>query len=241
MVAKSRYFDNSQLAEAIRIANGQTKGVSHINKFGFNDAINNNFETIWDGGGIYDYIDSVGASSTLTVTAADQNDSGYAVEIEGLDANYQPLTETIIATEDGNTGTSQFYRVFRATITSDGDSANVGNINITGDSKTLARISAEKGQTLMALYTVPADKKGYLLQFQGSVEKNKETIFKFMAKESNDRPFNTKGQFGSFGVPVTYDYSIPLEFPEKTDLEVRAKAGAVTGAGAIFDLILIDD
>jgi hypothetical protein len=34
-MAFSRYFDNSQLAEAIRIANDQTKGVSHINKFGF--------------------------------------------------------------------------------------------------------------------------------------------------------------------------------------------------------------
>ena len=31
----NRYFDNSQLAEAVRIASGDTKGVSHINKFGF--------------------------------------------------------------------------------------------------------------------------------------------------------------------------------------------------------------
>ena len=39
---------------------------------------------------------------------------------------------------------------------------------------------------------------------------------------------------------MTYDYPVPLEFDEKTDLEVRIKAGATTGAGAIFDLILID-
>ena len=240
-MAFSRYFDNSELAEAIRIANGQTKGVSHINKFGFNDAVGTAFETVWDGGGTYTYLDSTGAASTLTVTANNAADSGYEIEVQGLDANYQLLTETITATSSGNTGTSEFYRVFRATVTSDGDSANTGTIDIDVGSTTLATISAGKGQTLMALYTVPADKKGYLIKFQGSVEKNKETIFKLQAKKPDNGPFNTKGQFGSFGVPVTYDYPIPLEFEEKTDIEVKVKAGAITGAGAIFDLILLDD
>ena len=53
-MAFSRYFDNSQLAEAIRIANGQTKGVSHINKFGFGGATTNSY-TVWDGDNDYVY------------------------------------------------------------------------------------------------------------------------------------------------------------------------------------------
>lgn len=237
----NRYFDNSQLAEAIRIASGDTKGVSHINKFGYNPSIADAVETIWDGGGTYSYLDSVGLSSVLTVTSS-VADSGLNLEIQGLDASYQSLTETITATSAGNTGTSEFYRVFRAIVSGNSDSSNVNDITVEAGSTTLAQVSAGKGQTLMALYTIPAGKTAYLKQFQGSMDKsNASAIFKMMARPS-DGVFNIKGQFGSAGgSPVTYDYSIPLKFDEKTDLEVKAETSGTSGAGAVFDLILLDN
>jgi len=237
-MAVSRYLDNSELAEAIRIANGQTKGVSHINKFGYNTSVGNTTETIWDAGNLYQYPST---ATTLTVIATNVADSGKEIEIQGLDANYEPLTETITAvTSPGTTGTSEFQRVFRALVVSSNDSTNEEIININGDGKTLARISAEKGQTLMALYTVPANKTAYLKKFQGSVSaQNAPGDFSIMAKPFGGS-FNIKGKFGTAGSPVTYDYPVPLEFAEKTDIEVRATSGN-NGAGAIFDLILLDD
>jgi len=232
----NRYFDNSQLAEAVRIANGQTTGVSHINKFGYNDAVGGTQETIWDAGGLYAY---ASAPTLLTVTST-QDDSGLDIEIQGLDSDYFPLTETITTSSGGTVGTSRFSRIFRALVISEIDSANEDNINITGDGKTLARISAEKGQTLMALYTVPANKTAYLQKFQGSVSaQNAPGIFKIMAKPV-DGAFNVKGQFGTAGTPVTYDYPVPLQFGEKTDIEIRATSGN-NGAGAVFDLIILDN
>jgi len=237
----NRYFDNSELAEAIRIANGQTKGVSHINKFGYLvGTASNALETVWDGGGIYSYIDSVGASSTLTVTS-NATDSGLSIEVQGLDASYQSLTETITATSAGNSGTSEFYRVFRALVVSDVDSTNSGDIAIDAGPTTLAQISANAGQTLMAVYTVPAGKTAYLKKFQGSVGKDGgDAAFSFMARPEGGS-FNIKGRYGTATAPVTYDYPVPLEFEEKTDLEIRSKGANNIDVGAIFDLILLDN
>ena len=233
-MAVSRYFDNSQLAEAIRISNGQTKGVSHINKFGFNPALSSSYETVHDAGGVYSYISTPG-----TAAVAGASDSGAVIEVQGLDANYNQVTEDITV---GATGSTVFSRVFRARVKSlSSGTTNQGNITVTVDSAVRATILTGNGQTLMALYTIPANKKGYLTYFQGSMEKDTDAIFKLFSRPIDDGVFNLKGQFGTHGAPVTYDYKIPLEFEEKTDIEIQAKTGGTTGGGAIFDLILLDD
>ncbi|MEK9983706.1 MAG: hypothetical protein VW879_03100 [Opitutae bacterium] len=230
----SRYFDNSRLAEGVRIAAGQVNNVSHINKFGFNPALSGSYETIHDAGGIYSYIGTPG-----TATIAGASDSGAVIEVQGLDADYNQVTEDITV---GATGSVTFSRIFRARVKSlSSGTTNQGNITVTVDSAVRATILTGNGQTLMALYTIPADKKGYLKYFQGSVEKNQDVIFKIFTRNIDDGVFNLKGQFGTFGTPVTYDYQVPLEFGPKTDIEIQAKAGATTAGGAVFDLILVDE
>ena len=118
--------------------------------------------------------------------------------------------------------------------------SNQGSININADGTTVATIAAGSGQTLMAVYTVPRKHTAFLMKFQGSVEKQKECEFRIMTKhQSSNGIYNIKGRFGSFGVPITYEYPVPLKFPEKTDIEIQSKAGATTGMGAIFDLIIV--
>ena len=220
----------------IDIARGLVRGVSHINKFGYNPSVGTSFETVHDQSNTYTYLSSAGAA---TVTSSDTaSDNNGTVEIQGLDGDYNLVTAT--ATIGGSATTQTFLRVFRVVLTSaNTGSSNVGVISVTISATTVAQILAAKGQTLMALYTIPANKKGYLMKFQGNLEKAKECEFEFLARPQNGA-FNIKGKFGSSGDPVTYDYPVPLEFDEKTDLEVRIKAGATTGAGAIFDLILLD-
>lgn len=224
-------------ASNIPIASGDVEGYSHINKFGYNDAIGASLETIWDQGGLYSYASTAG---TLTVTSS-STDSGLSVEVQGLDSDYLPLTETIVASSGGTVGTEEFNRVFRALVVSDADSTNADDITITGDSKTLAKILEGNGQTLMSIYTVPANKTAYFMKFQGSVDaQNAAGKYKLMVRPYGSS-FNIKGQFGSAGGnPITYDYPVPLVFTEKSDIEIRATSGN-NGVGSIFDLILVDD
>ena len=247
------YLGDSKHAEGIHIANGQMLGTSHINKFGYTGTAVNGSATIWDGvavgvavngNSIYTYLTT---PTTLRVESDDNGDDGATYLIEGLDGDYNPVSEEI--TTDANTGigtgTQQFFRVFRAKITSNGG-VNAGNVSITpndeDDDTLLAYIKEDNGQTLMSIYTVPAGKTAYLIKLHGSVDKSNVDV-KFMFFET---PFggsrNIKHMSGTQGGnPIDYDYPVPLRFEEKSDLEMRILTGASCGAGGIFDLILVDN
>ena len=218
------------------IARGLVRGVTHVNKFGFNSATTANFETVWDNSNVYTYLTSAG---TATVTAADSQDDGGIVEIQGLDENYD--LQIVNATIGGSATTEQFIRVFRVRLTTANTGViNAGDISVTINSINVAKILAGKGQTLMAVYTIPRNKQGLLKKFQGSMAKSQDAVFKILTRNGVENVFNTRGQFGTFGNVVTYDYPIPLVFNEKTDIEIRVKTGAVAEAGAIFDLLILD-
>ena len=220
----------------LQIARGLIRGASHINKFGYNSSVGTNFETVWDGSNLYTYIGTAGTALVTSSNTSDDNNG--TVEIQGLDANYN--VQTVTATIGGSATTETFIRVFRVKmLTANTGTSNVGTITVTVDSKSAAVISPAKGQTLMAVYTIPAGKKGYLLKLQGNLEKAKESEFQLMARPFGGA-FNIKGKFGSSGDVINYDYPVPLEFDEKTDIEVQVRAGATTAAGALFDIILLD-
>lgn len=229
-MAVSRYFSNSQLAERINIANGKTLGVSHINKFGFTGT-DTGASTIWDGNGttpLYPY------PAAGVVAATSGQNSGASVEVQGLDANYLPQTVTV--TIGGSASTETFSRVFRARMV---DTNNDANVDITVGGSLAARILTDNGQTLMAVYTIPAGCKGYLMKFVGTTDKaNVDVKYKIFARPSGGT-FNLKGEFGTQGGnPIMYEYMVPLKFDEKTDIKIDVDNSATAGCGATFDLLI---
>lgn len=227
-MAVSQYLEHL----GIQIASGLVINTSHINKFGYNPGLSTQYETVHDEGGIYSYIQTPGPA---TVTGA--SDAGAVVSIQGLDENYNLLTESVTV---GGTSINSFKRIFRAKVESVvSGSVNSGDITVTVDGEARATILDGNGQTLMALYTIPRRHTGYLVKFTGSIEKAQEIIFKIYTRVDGNGVYNLKGQFGSFGSPIIYDYPIPLKLKEKTDIEIQAKAGANAAGGAIFDLILV--
>lgn len=144
-------------------------------KFGFNGDVSSSEEPIWDLGGAYSGL--LSAATKIQVASASANDTSAGtgartVRIIGVDANFAECYEDVTLT--GQTaapvaGTTQtFLRVHRAyCLTAGTGGTNAGNISVAsnGDTftagvpaagDTLARISTGEGQTLMAIYTVPA-------------------------------------------------------------------------------------
>ena len=214
------------------IARGCYRDAIHFNKFGYIGSVGTSDETVWDGGGLYSY------PTTATVASVSGTEpAGTTVNVQGLDQDFNLIDENI---EVGSSGSLTFIRVFRVRLVTHTGGLNTNDIDITVDGAVRAKILAGKGQSLMAVLTVPKGYTGYLCQLQGSMEKQKEVLFTLLSKhETFNGVCNVKGKFGSFGVPVTYDYKIPLAFEEKTDIEVRAKAGATTGIGVVFDMVLL--
>ena len=226
-------------AANIPIAAGLLDGYSHINKFGFRDTIANSWQTIWDKAADYAYY----AAATVTAVADNAGqgttDDGGTVEVQGLDENYAPVTETL--TIGGAASVAQFSRVFRARmVTANTGITNQDEIRIKNGVNDVAVIIAGAGQTLMSLYTIPAGKTGYLMKLQGSIDANNDALFRLYARPFGGA-FNVRGQFGVFASGFNYDYPVPLRFEEKTDIEIKGLSQNGVGGGAIFDIILVDN
>ena len=106
---------NNDIYRNIGIARGEWSDLYHVNKFGYNTATANSFETVWEGSNIYSYIDA--AINVTATSASGGTDNGVVVLVEGLDDNYNIQEESLTLAGSGTaTGTKTFKRIFRATI-----------------------------------------------------------------------------------------------------------------------------
>ena len=232
----------------IQVSNGDIDGVSYVEKFGrSSDIPNGSTVTLWSGNVLYEYLP---VASTVSVSSTDLDDvvggpGAHSIEIQGLDADYNPVTELVPM---GGTSTTEFLRIFRLCVKEAGShGTNWGDIEVVSNGITVARIDGGPnngpgvGQTFMCVYTVPAGKTAYLTQWAvSSGKQNADTLAKFVV-----RPFggawNTKDIVEIQANNYIKDYKVPLKFEEKTDIEVRAYSGSGSSAASTFNLILIDN
>lgn len=140
-----------------------SSGPFFIRKFGRNDDIDTGSapEDIWDFGGLYPFPVAAAATTILSDNAADTG-AGTGLQqarVFGLDTNFLEIQEDI--TLNGVTPVAlanQYLRVYRVFgIAFGSGETNAGNIDVLHAPTVLARIIPGRGQTLMAIYTVPAD------------------------------------------------------------------------------------
>jgi len=227
----------------LQVSRGLVTGHKRVFKFGYNEEIQNIEETIWDVGGIYAY-----PSSAVTMTATSSSgatDENVQVTIQGLDASYNELSETVTLNASGTaTTTGSFLRVNRAFVAS--GTASAGNITIANGGTTYAYVSALHQQTLMAVWTVPAGYTGYLFQVDTTaftVQNNKVATIRMITRELNG-VFRTQQKFDLFQASYHQDIVCPQPILEKTDIEFRAVADSSNAdlrVSATFDIIYIEN
>lgn len=206
----------------LAVQKGEINNFNGIQKFGRNPAISTAEETIANQGGIYSYISTAG---TATVTSSNtSSDNNGTVLIEGLDANYNQVSET--ATIGGSATTQTFLRVNRATlITANTGTSNAGNISITVDSTTAGYIPINYAQTLQAVYTVPANHKAYLMQIDGGTDEKEKPIHLVLKTRDNataNSAFQTKSYIVFENTRTEHGFTVPEIINEKNDVELRA-------------------
>ena len=239
----------SHLTAAIRqpnyglgIAKGLYWNISHVHKFGAVPAMSQNQTgTIWDVNDTNYPWSSWSSAGTLDIPAVNASDNGLQVTIEGLDANYAVQSETVTVSSSATTTTTKsFIRVFRAY----SDATNVANINIQKSAVTVARITAGKAQTLMAIYTVPAGYTAYLLKGTASCQSGADATADMYVRYFGQSSFRVGHSFEVAGVggQYTYDFGVPIKISEKSDIDVRATVRSNNArVTAAFDFILDND
>jgi hypothetical protein len=227
----------------LNVSRGKVRGASQIHKFGATPSQSiNTTASIWDKEDtLYPWsaFDTPGVLVAAQVGAAD---NGKVVTIEGLDENYELTSEDFTLSSTGTvTGTQTFKRVYRGFVSS-GAGTNEGQLNFSRGGTQVLRILANAGQTLMAIYTVPAGYTGYLYKGVATAQSGADaTGWMYVRYNSISTVFRVGHTFEvAGGGEYEYEFSFPQEMPEKTDIDVRLTTRSNNGRfTAAFDILLI--
>ena len=220
--------------------------------FGYNDDIDTGTvpEEVWTVGGVYPFQSTASILDVVSTSTSDSfiNQGAKQIMIEGLDANYDEISEIVnMAGTIPSSTTNEFLRVNRAFVLSAGTSkGNVGDIDIqvTGGGDILARINSFYGVTQKCQYTVPSGytayiKKGY---FSGSRGGSIGQIF--VRVKSFNPVLNSWNNAMFFNVETDtfqFNFDIPLPLQEKTDFTVQVDQvqNNNTTASCGYELLLV--
>lgn len=236
-------------------SNGRHANRTTIEKFGFNpDVAASTEEDVWAAGGTYNWLtaaDTVRIASGGNVNDTAAGTGARSITIVGLDSNWDEATETI-ATAGGSASSAtstSFIRVFRAFVATSGtyNGANTGDVTIeTSGGTTVAFIVAARGQTQLAIYTVPDGFNAFLRRVQFNSDSSKvgqALVYQRQDADTTSAPFSSKRLV--FNTPLSglvdvHYETYPGPFPARTDLWCAAIGGSGGMAvSAEMDIVLI--
>ena len=227
------------------------QAASFIHKFGSNPELKqqtlsiSNPETIWDGS--LNYIFPSDSGEALKVVSSDNSDNQEIVVI-GLDENF--IEKTWTGNLAGQTPVeldglwARVYRMYNNDSVSLAGNAEVKSSDL---SECYAKMLDGNNQTLMALYTVPADKIGYLTRYSLSAQNASSASTIHFTSQIRTREFGKvfrTREIVSFG--TSHDTERILQFPTKlqpkTDIifQVVSSDGNNGAVNADFDVALHD-
>lgn len=239
------------VASNVPIAAGEVEGWSSIHKFGAVPLMSTNpgYGSVWDkSDALYPWtaFNTPGPLTISTTTpngTLDPGDSGMTVTIIGLDGNFEPAQDTITISGSSGTGTQTFARVYRA-FTSQDNTTQVRVSTTTGTPTEVLRITIGRGQTLMAIYTVPAGKTAYLTKGTATCSATADATVDMMVRYGGVGAFRIghTAEVSGVGGEYTYEFSVPIQMPELTDIDIRATVRSNNArVTAAFDILLIDN
>jgi hypothetical protein len=228
----------------LNVSRGKIRGASMIHKFGaVPEVANASTGTIWDKNTTIYPWSAFDTAGPITASIVNASDNGKQVLVFGLDADYKEVQEEFTLSSTSTVaGTVSFKRVFRAFVTN-GSVNNVADINFTKGGTDVLRITAGKAQTLMAIYTVPAGKTGYLYKGVCSAQATADATGNMFVRYFGQQAFRIGHSFEvSGGSQYDYEFSFPIQIPEKSDIDVRVTVRTNKGRyTAAFDLLLIEE
>ncbi|MCK5615743.1 hypothetical protein KAR91_78495 [Candidatus Pacearchaeota archaeon] len=236
----------------VAVAMGQYPDCRIVKKFGSNLGVGTTKETIWDIGGLYEYLQAPTQLYIASTSPADSDTlktGAFSVEVSGLDGNYDECDCPVKL--DGQTPVpleedGLHYRVFKAEVaeaeTALGAIGDIyigyGTWSIGVPSNIIARITAPNNQTLMALYTVPKGHTAFLLDYYVTGGKGKELEIDSVIRNPGG-VFRVVRKIGLLQGNFSYPNNLPFVLNEGDDVEVRGSTlQGETTVYSGFDMIV---
>ena len=237
----------------LQVSRGQIQGHSTVIVFGYNPDVDTSEETIWPDGGLIPH-PTVASVLKISSSSADDASAGTGartVFIEGVDGNFNVVSETVILNGQTAVNTTNSYlyvnSFYVATVGSGG--ANAGNINAGTGTVTSGVpavlydiIAIGYNQRTTGHYCVPAGFTGYMTT--GSISAGQATgstsVTTFLKQHGTDNILRVGAVSAINNGSVAYDFDPPYVVPEKNCIGASAIGAANNNiVSAFFNIILI--
>ena len=226
----------------IPISNGSVGGYSVRNIFGTTgDAANivtTEFRTPWELASNYEFPSSASAMSLVSDSASD---TAVVVLIQGLDADYNQISETQTLTGTTLITTTNSYLRINDLVIISGNA--VGNVSLTVGANVYARILAGTGRDQKTVYTVPAGYCFFLTRldaFCTDANGGKAARFRNFLTSANGRELRVADT--TFFENMNIIRQAPFKYDEKTDIELQLRSLSGSTFGSIFaEGILVEE
>ncbi len=231
---------------ALQVARNQIAGHSAVTVFGYNGDLDTVEESIWPDGGTVPH-PTTAAVLDIVSTSTDDDAAGTGartVFIEGLDNNYNVVSETVIL--DGTTAVetvnsylyvNQFYV---ATVGTGG--ANAGEITAKVDTTLYDLIAVGYNQRTTAHYCVPAGYTAYLTEgvLTAGQASGSTAVTAFLKQHGPDGILRVAAISTLNNGSISYDFAYPIQILEKNCFGATAVGAANNNSvSAFFNFVLI--
>jgi len=230
--AKNEPFD-------LQVSRGQIAGHSTLSLFGYQSSVSSTSIPVWENNATYTYPTN---ATTLTCSSSSVTDAApAAVLINGLDANFNPISETVVLNgQTGVTTVNKYYRVNSLFMTgvASGQTSNVGTITVKQSSNTLAQINPGIGKSQSTVYTVPAGYTFYLewveVNTSNSYTGSTYITYKVQTVNNNTGVTSIALQQPFVALYSANRISTPFAYQEKTDIQWQLQTNTGTIAAGVI-------
>jgi len=249
-VSQTQYGKN-ELFE-LQVARGQIQGHRNVTVFGFNPDVDTAQVSVWPLPSLITF-PAAALQMTVSSTSADDTAAGTGartVVVQGLDANYNEVTETV--TMNGQTAVTMSASLLRvnyayvATAGSGNSAAGdiyigTGTVTAGVPATTYDIIKFDYNTTTTGSYTVPAGYTAYVSQglfSTGQPSGTTQVQGRLLTRGLNNIRMTAAITTLNNGV-ANYVFEYPLAVPEKTTIEATAIASANNNAVSSMFVILL--
>jgi hypothetical protein len=190
--------------------------------------------TVWGGSGLYPWTTFTGTGAKIYIKSVtnDAKVQGKSVTIEGLDSNYDILSETVtLHATDTTTPVStvnNFYRTNKMYLSGANTNSLPHDYNIelrygSSSGTLVGQMNAPWGRGQNCFYTVPRGYEGFVLSINGNSGKADE-ITSSLWFHPYGGSWTLQKSFKFISGMFDHNFRTPLRISEKSDVEIRAYA-----------------
>lgn len=212
----------------LQVARGQIQGHSTLNIYGYQIAVATSFIPVWENATTYTYP----VAATQMHLAGSVGDTA-SILIQGLDANYNMISETAVLNGATAVTTVKSYLRINSMRVSVGSATNpsgVVTLKDLTDTTIYAQINAGVGRTQMAIYTVPVGYTFYLSRIDVNTSLNGNNFATYQNRTISSDGVVQLTQQAPFAINYHTQRVMPRPFLEKTDIQLQCKVNSSTGA-----------